>query len=328
MAIPFKSPISFGYTTLSEDSGEFKIKAVKNNALTLGPDTAGIETYDGNSIWLSPNGVRLKSLNRSNISINKESINLTSDNLSVYDLDSNNLLLNCNTTLNTFGNNNYSTMIKGKNLYLYRDNEPIIEANDGLILLGDSVNHENYDIQLYGKSLTIDSPNIKLNQGANTNIDLNGRTLTINGTVRMSGSTQLSNNSILSTWENRTSSLNLACLKDFNDTVMIRGSYNYIWNSTKPVIFIIPNVNSQTTLYFNDTQDDIDMYTSITDNENPDYTIGIWAFRNSNNIIVLNIGKESITFKQFKNKYNYTVGWKSNLGFQYFINDTFPGVTS
>ena len=231
MAIPFKSPISFGNTTLSEDSGEFKIKAVKNNALTLGPDTAGIETYDGNSIWLSPNGVRLKSLNRSNISINRESINLTSGNLSVYDLDSNNLLLNCNTTLNTFGNNNYSTMIKGKNLYLYRNNEPIIEANDGLILLGDSVNHENYDIQLYGKSLTIDSPNINI-------------TKKDNGSFIIPPYTQLSTIA-----EGRLfTSQSLACIQDINNAIINKVQFSHTWKENQPIIFVVPGAEGTTKL--------------------------------------------------------------------------------
>lgn len=253
MAIPFKSPISFGSTTLSEDnSQEFKIKAVKGNVLTLGLDTAGIETYDGNSIWLSPNGISLKRLNGSNIFINQESINLTSGNLSVYDLSSNNLLLNCNTTLNTFGNDNYSTMIKGNNLYLYRNNEPIIEAADGSILIGDSINQENYNIELYGKSLTIDSPNINI-------------TKKDNGSFIIPPYTQLS-----SIAEDRPLRLQgLACIDDINNSIINKIAQSHVWKKNQPIIFVVPGAEGTTKL------EDLNGVEIYTFGEGVDALIGI-----------------------------------------------------
>lgn len=299
MAIPFKSPISID--TIVPSSMESTTK------LTLG--AYSIKLQSGTNTSIAINGSSTGSLT------------LTSPYIKISD-DNDTIILEHSGNQNLYGDRNTRTVLEGYPFYIaWEGNDDVLAFDDNGITLGNSVKNTN----IKGNVLTINSPNIKLNQG--TNINLDGHLLTIGGPVRILGMTTLPNNSRLYTGENRTSSLNLACLKDFNNTVMIRQSDNYIWNSIKPVIFIIPNSGSQTTLYYNDGQDDTDLYTTITDNKNPDYTIGVWAFRNGNNIIVLNIGKESIKFSQFEN-INHTVGWKSNLGFQYFINDTFPGVTS
>lgn len=141
MAIPFKSPISFGYTTLSEDSGnEFKINAAAGSTFTLGPHTAGIETGDGNKIAFSPSG-----------------ISLTGNNISIDDLNDRTIFASSSTIL-TIGNNAYPTMIRGSEVYLYNSDDPIIEAGSDLILLGNNTKNTNIkgsNVVIDGSRLTV-----------------------------------------------------------------------------------------------------------------------------------------------------------------------------
>lgn len=134
MAIPFKSPISFGNTVLKENnSDEFEISAAAGTTLMLGPHTATMET-DGNKIALIPSG-----------------INITNNGKNI---------LQHNSGQNLFGYPTVRAVLQGYPFYIAGDSvsEDVLASDENGITLSNNVKNTNIkgsNIVIDGSKLTV-----------------------------------------------------------------------------------------------------------------------------------------------------------------------------
>ena len=149
MAIPFKSPISFGTTVLKQNNyDDFEISAAAGTTLVLGPHVARMKTGDGNEIALSPSGIGLTS---NNISITSSNINIT---------DNGKNILVHNNSQNIFGDMTTTTILQGYPFYVAGDgiNEDVLASDENGITLSNNTKNTNIkgsNVVIDGSRLTV-----------------------------------------------------------------------------------------------------------------------------------------------------------------------------
>ena len=161
MAIPFKSPISFGNTTLSEDSGEFKINAAAGCTLTLGPHTAIIDTGSA-SLGIGSN---VNLISPYSLTLTGQSINITNNN------DKN--ILSHSSEQNIYGDTSIKTILQGYPFYIAGDsvNEDVLASDENGITLSNNTKNTN----IKGSNIVIDGS--RLTVPADTRLNSIARTL-------------------------------------------------------------------------------------------------------------------------------------------------------